>query len=233
VYAVPPVGQGYLALMAGWPSPLMCFNSTAAPGQLRQVARGGVCRNFRARREPAVWTEPPEPPNDAVRYIPLTRGQYAIVDAADFEWLSRYKWHAAPRDAAGGFYARRHEKGRNVWMHREIMNAPEGMVVDHIDGNGLNDRRCNLRLCTRTQNGRNRRKNRDSDNEYKGIWTDKKTGRSYAQIRFEGEQLYLGSFDTAVEAARAYDRKARELFGEFAYLNFPAECDLEPATVKR
>jgi hypothetical protein len=227
---VPSVGQGYLTLMTGWPAPMLCFNNEAAPGELREVAPAGVCRNFRARREPAVWTEPPEPPNDEIRYIPLTRGQYAIVDAADFEWLSRYKWHAAPRDAKGGFYARRHEKGRGIWMHREIMKAPEGLVVDHIDNNGLNDRRCNLRLCTRTQNGRNRRKNRDSANEYKGIWTDKRTGRSYAQIRFKGKQLYLGVYDTAIEAARAYDRKAIELHGQFAYLNFPEEYDFATAS---
>lgn len=108
-------------------------------------------------------------------------------------------------------------------MHREIMQAPAGMVVDHIDGNGLNNRRSNLRLCTRMQNSRNRRKNRDSTTEFKGVWRDKRTGRCYAQIRFKGKNLYVGVFDTAIEAARAYDRKALELFAEFAHLNFPDE----------
>jgi hypothetical protein len=232
VYAVPPVGQGYLSLMAGWPSPLMCFNSTAAPGQLRQVARAGVCRNFRARREPAVWTEPPEPPNDAIRYIPLTRGHYAIVDAADFDWLSRRKWYVTSRGSKA--YAIRVERGKTILMHREIMKPPKGAVVDHINSNGLDNRRKNMRNCTQRQNSHNRRPQRNSTSQFAGVYQRRTQGdKWYACVGSGRDKTCFGPFDSEVEAARARDVKARERYGEFAYLNFPAECDLEPATIHR
>ena len=107
--------------------------TTRWPGQLHDVP-GVPCRNYRPK--------PVLPQGDGVRLIPLGDGFYAYVDAADYEWLSRYTWHLH------NGYAARREKGRRIFMHREIMQPPKGMVVDHIDGNRINNCRFNLRVCT-------------------------------------------------------------------------------------
>ncbi len=116
-----------------WVSHLMCVNSEAAPGEFREVRPTGTCRNFRARQEPPVRVQPPEPPNDQIKYVALTKGQYAIVDAADFERVNQYKWCAARASSGSGYYAVRREAGRTILMHREILNAPDDMSVDHIN----------------------------------------------------------------------------------------------------
>jgi hypothetical protein len=144
----------------------------------------------------------------------------AIVDAADYEWLSGYTWTLC------GGYALRHSGGKNFFMHREIMHAPPGMVVDHINGNRLDNRRCNLRLCTRAQNVRNAAKRPGCLSQYKGVSRDRRHNRWFATIYFEGRSIALDHFDDEAEAARAYDRAALELFGEFAWLNFPYEIEI-------
>ncbi len=161
---------------------------------------------------------PPEPPNDQIRYIPLTRGMYAIVDADDYEELSKHKWTLIKR--GNNEYAGRREKGRHISMHREIMNTPDDMVVDHINGNGLNNRKGNMRNCTKAQNSYNSRP-RGGRSGYVGVTYHKRSGKFSAAIGYNGEKIHVGEFDDEVEAARARDRKALELQGEFAYLNFP------------
>jgi hypothetical protein len=161
--------------------------------------------------------EPPEPPNDEIRYIPLTRGLFAIVDAADYEWLNGFKWHATSGAKPYACFAC---KDKVIYMHRLIMNAPKGLFVDHIDGNSLNYRRSNLRNCTKAQNAWNRPA-LGGTSRFKGVHRDKH-GKWKAAIRVGGRQTFIGLFGDEVEAARAYDRMAREMFGEFAYLNFPA-----------
>jgi hypothetical protein len=100
------------------------------------------------------------------------------------------------------------------------MRARKGYVVDHIDGNGLNNRRCNLRICTRRQNAANVGP-RGGASEFVGVYRQRdKWG---AQIVWRGKKYTLGSYDTQVEAAKVRDRKAFELHGEFAYLNFPED----------
>jgi hypothetical protein len=106
-------------------------------------------------------------------------------------------------------------------MHREIMQAPPGKVVDHINGNRLDNRKCNLRLCTRRQNLRNAAKRPGCQSQFKGVSFDRRHNRWFATIWFEGRSISLGSFLDEVEGARAYDRAALELFGEYAWLNFP------------
>ena len=201
---------------------LVCANTPAAPGRLVCVEPDGACRCFRKKRPPVLRLPPPEPPNDEIRYIPLTRGKFAIVDAADYESLSKHKW-LANGDEKRGFYAARRVGNKLVLMHRAIMNPPDGTVVDHINRNSLNNRRCNLRICTQKENLRNGRPSRRSTSRFKGVYFDKQTRKWIAKIGYNGKTIHLGSFEDEVEAAKAYDRKAYELFGDFAYLNFPEE----------
>jgi hypothetical protein len=198
---------------------ITCVNHVEAPGQLRPVAADGTCRNFRARRRPPVRAEPPAPPSDDVRYIALTKGFFALVDAADYEWLSRYKWTASCK--GDKCYAYRKDKGRHVLMHRLIAQAPPGMVVDHIDGNTCNNRRGNLRVCTQAQNSRNARP-RVGTSRFKGVRAHNGPGKFAAEITFQGQHKYIGSFTDEIEAALAYDLRAVVLFAEFARPNFPS-----------
>jgi len=198
-------------LVSGFPVVGQCANHADTPGQIRPVPVS-PCRNFRPR---PFRVEPPEPPSDSIRYIPLTRGLHAIVDAEDHEWLSRDKWHASPATGHSTVYAKRSTQQGSVFMHRTIMKPSKEMVVDHINGNGLDNRRCNLRICTPQENAMNRRKHIDGKSRFIGVspWNQK------WQV-FVGRQ-YLGLFEDEVEAARARDRKALELHGEYVRLNFP------------
>lgn len=206
------------SLESGRLSGLTCVNHPDAPGRIRDVCPGRPCRNFRARRRPPVRVEPPKPPNDDVRYIALTRGKFAIVDKADYEWLNRHRWHTSC--FGGKTYARRNTKTSSIMMHRAILCAPKGLVVDHIDGNGLNNRRSNLRVCTQAENCRNA-KPRVGTSRFKGVRAHNAPGKFAAEITFEGRAQYIGSFDDEIEAAIAYDLRAVVLFAEFARLNFP------------
>jgi hypothetical protein len=176
-------GQAIRNLTLGWPAMLTCVNSAGAPGEMREVMPNRTCRNFRARRKPPVRLDPPEPPNDAVRYIALTKGKFAIVDAADYERLSRCKWTASRCGVKR--YAARKSKGRTILMHRELMDPPKGMDVDHIDGNGLNNTRSNLRICTRRQNLCNRRPS-GGTSRHKGVHYRKQIGKYAASIKSRG-----------------------------------------------
>lgn len=154
------------------------------------------------------------------RKIPLTQGQYAIVDPEDYEGLAKYKWFAKRCD--GRFYAVRSKRNRNVKMHQVILGTKEGKVIDHINGNGLDNRKANVRFATSEQNSWNQRKQRSqSSSKYKGVHWEKKRKEWRARIKYKGRSIHIGRFETEEEAARAYDAKAKELFGEFAWLNFP------------
>jgi len=161
--------------------------------------------------------------------IPLTRNSKATVDDADFDWLSQFKWYALPSRTT--VYAARNsskegDKKHTIYMHREVWERhhgliPDGMEIDHTSGNQLDNREKNLRLCTSSQNHRNRRNLTNHSSEYKGVFWDKVNGRWRATIQGGESTLSIGRFDSEIEAARAYDTKARELFGEFAATNFP------------
>jgi hypothetical protein len=154
--------------------------------------------------------------------ILLTKGQVAIVDEADFEWLSQWKWQSMKPHHI--WYARRtvtpHGKSSTVYMHREILRVASDVYVDHIDGNGLNNTRANLRAATRSENLWNH-KSRTGSSQYKGVNFHTSRDQWQAQIKFNGKRKWLGYFNTPEEAAVAWDRAARELHGEFAFLNFP------------
>lgn len=150
-----------------------------------------------------------------MREIPLTRGLTAIVDDTDYEWLSQCPWHAH-RGGRHYFYACRFINGKQrVFMHRLLTNAPNGMEVDHINGDPLDNRRANLRLCTHGQNQMNSVM-RDQTH-LKGAHPHH--NRWEASIRVNGRIVSLGTFDTEEEAGHAYDVAAREYFGEFAKVN--------------
>lgn len=159
------------------------------------------------------------------KLIPLTKGQFAIVDDVDFDWLSRWRWQCV--ETGNNRYASRTKQG--IKMHRVILSAPTGMLIDHIDGNGLNNQRSNLRLATSLQNAQNQqpqqRKNKLSP--YKGVTLSSKKWR--AHIRVNGELLVLGRFDTEIEAACAYNHAAIKYFGQFAYVNDIPGWETSPA----
>jgi hypothetical protein len=155
------------------------------------------------------------------REIPLTQGYVAMVDDEDWARVSRFRWHAVV-DRRGVYARGCADRGRKmVRMHRFILEAPDGVDVDHWDSNGLDNRRCNLRLATDAQNHQNQKLRRDSQSGFKGVSFRARQGTFQVRITAHGRRLSLGYFTEPEEAARAYDRAARIEFGEFASLNFP------------
>lgn len=158
------------------------------------------------------------------KLIPLTKGYSAIVDDDDYDYLMQWKWHVKPNTKV--FYAIRnlnwslngHPKVSCVWMHRELIGI-SGLLVDHINRDGLDNRRANLRLATKSQNGMNSRDKRGTS-RYKGVSWENENSAWYARITIGYRPIFWGRFQSEEEAARAYDAKAIELFGEFANLNF-------------
>lgn len=154
---------------------------------------------------------------DGAAEIALTRGLVAVVDQSDHAALARYRWYAVPRSNGKGFYAARNSNGARVWMHRAILRAPAGVLVDHKDGDGLNNRRGNLRLASHQQNNWNRRL--DSKGGVRGVRPV--VGGWAARIcTAKGKTISLGVYATPEAAAKAYDAAARSLRGEFALVNF-------------
>ena len=205
---------------------LHCTNHPANPGGIEEVLPTDTCRNFK----PKSWKPPraealenprcltPRKPRRKVERIPLGDGLFATVDAADYPEISKYRWYANRQGR--NIYAVCHKNGRTVSMHRMIMKPRRGYIVDHKDNNGLNNCRDNLRVCTRRQNQLNRRPS-GGTSRFVGVYRHK--DKWVAAIRSRGKRYYLGLFDDEVEAAKARDRKAWELHGEFAYLNFPED----------
>ena len=153
--------------------------------------------------------------------IPLTQGQVALIDDGDYERINQYKWWAQKDSRTGKFYAMGWVNGNRVLLHRFIMDAPPGTEVDHIDGNGLNCQRDNLRLASHLNNMRNRGKGNNNTSGYKGVSPYKRDENYLAHINVDGVKHNLGYFDTAEEAALVHDDAARKYHGEFANLNFP------------
>lgn len=167
--------------------------------------------------------------------IPLTQGKLAIVDADDFERLDRFKWFLL-RSTDRHLYAvrsatteeRTSGAKRVVLMHREIAGAADDEVVDHIDHDGLNNRKSNLRTCRRWQNMCNRLRDVRRSG-YRGVTRRSNSPNFFARIYVNNQLIHLGNFSTPDEAAMAYDAAAREYHGEFARLNFPALGEVSAA----
>ncbi len=156
-----------------------------------------------------------------MKQIPLTKGQFALIENEDYEELTKHKWYAA-ENHYGGFRAVREAANRTIYMHREILDIGYGdkLQVDHINHNTLDNRRVNLRLCNNRDNSRNRKSQKNSSSKYKGVTWCKRTRKWATQIKLREGNRFLGYFNSEIKAALAYDAKAKELFGEFSNLNF-------------
>lgn len=146
--------------------------------------------------------------------IPLTRGRVALVDEADLALVMQYSWRAAPRNLTT--YASARTKAFTGYMHRLILQPPDGIEVDHVNCNGLDNRRINLRIATRHQNASNSR-SRGGTSRFKGVSRNATGG--WLVTLGGGPTRYVGTFQSEIDAARAYDRAALEAFGEFARTN--------------
>jgi len=158
------------------------------------------------------------------RRMYVSEREWTIVEPGDYYRFGHFRWHLSGNKDI--FYAVRDVKRcariKHVSLHREIMEEPAGLLVDHKNGDTLDNRRSNLRLATHAQNTHNRRKTRTkTSSRFIGVYYDKRTGRWAAKIKNEDRCNWLGRFESELEAARAHDEAAKKYFGEFARLNFP------------
>lgn len=158
--------------------------------------------------------------------LPLSKGRYAIIDNFDLELVMRYEWYYYKAKAGHNEYAMAPDrifgqaKAKPIFLHKLLMRSANGLHVDHINGNGLDNRRENLRLCTSRQNSYNSKKRViNASSKYKGVHLLKGGNKWKAQINKDGIHYHLGQFDTEILAAEAYNVKAIELFGSFSGLN--------------
>jgi len=153
---------------------------------------------------------------EIIKTILLDNGGVIYIDDEDYEWLAQYKWGLI-EPAVGYKYAGRWENHKLVLMHRFILHAESWQKVDHKNGNGLDNRRCNIRLCTHAENMRNRKRSEGCGSRYKGV-TKKQTGWE-ARIKIDGKTKHLGVYTTQLAAAFVYNKAALKYHGEFARLN--------------
>jgi hypothetical protein len=163
-----------------------------------------------------------------MKEIPLTQGKVALVDDEDYERLNKYKWHAHKH--RNNFYAYRNtprENGKqtNMIMHRVVLGISDRSMVDHRDGDGLNNQKYNLRPCTNSQNMCNAVAHKRNPSGYKGVTINKRRGRYHARITHNYHLIYLGYFSDPIDAALAYSVAAILLHGEFARTSFQGRKD--------
>ena len=155
-----------------------------------------------------------------MKEILLSKSKVAIVDDEDYPVLSRIKWHLTYGEKYVGHRIMCSGKQHVILMHQLIMGL-HFKEIDHINGNGLDNQKLNLRHCTRAQNIMNQHKRKGTRSRFKGVYSHTTSPKWRAILTLNGKQIYLGYHDTEEEAARAYDIAAREHFGEFARTNFP------------
>ena len=151
-----------------------------------------------------------------MKEICLTKGKIALVNDFDFERLNQWKWYA-DRIKNKVYAARKNPK--KIYMHREILKVKNFQYVDHINGNGLDNRRENLRICTNSQNGQNRGKNKNNTSGFKGVCFHARTQTWIASIWVNRQRVHLGYFKGSIDAAIAYNEAAVKYHGKFAFLN--------------
>lgn len=148
------------------------------------------------------------------KLIPLTKNKFSKVDNDDFNRVKDINWCYDDNYAINGILGS---------LHRFILNTPDGLYTDHINNDKLDNRKSNLRVCTQSENMANVLPIKNKSSKYKGVYLNKRENKWYVQARFKNKRVFIGIFDDEIEAAKAYDKKALELFGEFAKLNFETD----------
>lgn len=195
------------------------------PELLNADARGSIRRVVYAKMAAIklrAGYKTPKPVANAV-WIPLSRGLFALIDSEDTELVSGFCWSAF-KPSKNTYYAGRNQKTNGtqerVYMHRVIMRASGVQSVDHINGNGLDCRKSNMRLCSKPQNGWNAlKRSGKSSSKFKGVSWRPETRKWVARIAPNRTTIRLGCFEDEIAAAKAYNEAAKRYFGEFAKLN--------------
>jgi len=160
-----------------------------------------------------------------MKKIKITQNKYALVDDSDYEWLNQWKWQWKPTKRMRTGYVERTQRVKgtklklHIKMHRLIIDAKKGQIVDHKNRDGLDNRRSNLRFCTLSQNNQNFPIPSNNKSGYKGVSLHKHSGLWRANVVLNGKQYSLGYFEDIKQAGLAYNNRAKELFGEFARIN--------------
>ena len=157
-----------------------------------------------------------------MRYITASSNFTYIIDDEDYNKVSKLNWFTLDKNSKYKYAAAKNKPidyTRNILLHRLVMNAKKGEVVDHINGNVFDNRKNNLRICTRGQNIMNQRLRSNNSSGYKGVYFDKRLRKWCVRIQTNGIRKYFGFFDNLVNAARCYNKNAKRLHGEFAKLN--------------
>lgn len=156
-----------------------------------------------------------------MKLLPLSYDKFTMIDDEDFEYFNQFRWYYDI-----GNYAYRRIKTKKIWLHRALMKSSKDFVIDHIDGNGLNNQKSNLRICTHQQNIMNRNKN-IGNNKYRGIYTYPYNPNRWCvslKRRINNKIIrYRGSTTSEESAILLYNQKAKEFYGEFAKLNIIKE----------
>lgn len=151
-----------------------------------------------------------------MKAIEVRAGIFVLVDDDDFEMVSKFNWHLSFQND-GAFYCRRWDRSlsKNVRLHRQITGAKPGELVDHINGDTLDNRKQNLRIATPLQNARNKKLAKNNTSGFKGVEWESRRSKWLASIRVEGKRRHLGYFDDAMAAAETYEAASKNIFGEF------------------
>ena len=149
--------------------------------------------------------------------VPLTKGRFALIDEEDVDRVSQYNWYVGKGKHT--HYAH-HKSKESFLLHRFVTNAPDDVQVDHINSNGLDNRKTNLRFCNNGQNSAASRKRQGTRSKYRGVVFDSTASCKWkARVYDNGKQIVLGRFSSEEEAALAYNKAALERYGEFARIN--------------
>lgn len=152
-----------------------------------------------------------------MKQIPLGNGIYSLVDDEDYDFIMQRKWYFRNGYAARGEYVEEKRNNRTVFMHREVMKSITS--IDHIDGDKLNNQKSNLRVANKSQNAANMVKKQKCTSRFKGVVWHKKAKKWMSRIVVNYKGIYLGIYNSEIEAAEAYNDAALKHFGEFARLN--------------
>ena len=154
-----------------------------------------------------------------MKTIRLTQSKVALVDDEDFERVNQYQWHVAKNKGTLWYAAARPDGHKREYMHRFILNLGPGEMTDHKNGDGLDNRKENLRRCSNSENAHNSKLHGDNHSGFRGVSLHRPTNKWQTHIRINGQKVNLGYYANKIDAAKAYDQAAQKYFGEFARLN--------------